>query len=483
MSLVTRCPACATTFKVVRDQLRISEGWVRCGRCSEVFDATQALQDIESGEALSVQAFATPKPPAPQASPPAAATSPSDPFGALQTGLDSFGQQQKAAGTADSAASEASVNSDPPASAASAAWPTSGSLDLRAQVAPAEPNAPSAPAAPHPPSALFSLKQPTRDASPAAEPAWRRIQITPEPQQAPAPPPLGLMADEPWPMRAASAAAEPAAPATSAVDAAVDAQLQKALRRARVQALREERKQRALQKKELAWAAPAPQEAAASSQTSLQQVPAGAQSPAGKVLMRGPTSEPVEPSADTLLDSTLYSAEFMESGPAPFEQRKPARGKPWLWALLALLAASVLALQWMHHERNALAASHSALRPVVESLCRIAACTLSAPRRIEAVRIDGSSFTPAREPGQFELLFTLRNATATAVAMPSIELSLLDGNERPVTRRVFHPADFGAPTQLAPRAERSAELRLLLQVPPDQRASPVVGYSMLAFYP
>lgn len=39
MSLVTRCPACTTTFKVVPDQLRIAAGWVRCGHCGEVFDA------------------------------------------------------------------------------------------------------------------------------------------------------------------------------------------------------------------------------------------------------------------------------------------------------------------------------------------------------------------------------------------------------------------------------------------------------------
>ena len=44
MSLITRCPACGTMFKVVPDQLRISEGWVRCGKCSEVFDAARNLQ-------------------------------------------------------------------------------------------------------------------------------------------------------------------------------------------------------------------------------------------------------------------------------------------------------------------------------------------------------------------------------------------------------------------------------------------------------
>lgn len=32
-------------FRVVPDQLRISEGWVRCGHCAEVFDATSHLAD------------------------------------------------------------------------------------------------------------------------------------------------------------------------------------------------------------------------------------------------------------------------------------------------------------------------------------------------------------------------------------------------------------------------------------------------------
>jgi len=44
MSLITRCPACGTMFKVVADQLKISQGWVRCGHCSEVFDAAAHLQ-------------------------------------------------------------------------------------------------------------------------------------------------------------------------------------------------------------------------------------------------------------------------------------------------------------------------------------------------------------------------------------------------------------------------------------------------------
>ena len=47
MSLATCCTACGTVFRVVQDQLKISEGWVRCGRCNEVFNALEGLFDLE----------------------------------------------------------------------------------------------------------------------------------------------------------------------------------------------------------------------------------------------------------------------------------------------------------------------------------------------------------------------------------------------------------------------------------------------------
>lgn len=43
MTLATRCPACGTAFRVVSDQLRVSSGWVRCGRCGSSFDALEHL--------------------------------------------------------------------------------------------------------------------------------------------------------------------------------------------------------------------------------------------------------------------------------------------------------------------------------------------------------------------------------------------------------------------------------------------------------
>lgn len=57
MSLITRCPACGTAFKVVADQLKISDGWVRCGHCQHVFDGHAYLQSLAQ--------MAQPLPPSP----------------------------------------------------------------------------------------------------------------------------------------------------------------------------------------------------------------------------------------------------------------------------------------------------------------------------------------------------------------------------------------------------------------------------------
>jgi predicted Zn finger-like uncharacterized protein len=64
MSYITRCPACTTAFKVVPDQLKISDGWVRCGHCHQVFDATLDLQPWQLGQPPSADASAPMDPPA-----------------------------------------------------------------------------------------------------------------------------------------------------------------------------------------------------------------------------------------------------------------------------------------------------------------------------------------------------------------------------------------------------------------------------------
>lgn len=48
MSLVTRCPSCATAFSVQASQLAAHSGTVRCGKCGELFNGVAAL--VEQAE-------------------------------------------------------------------------------------------------------------------------------------------------------------------------------------------------------------------------------------------------------------------------------------------------------------------------------------------------------------------------------------------------------------------------------------------------
>jgi predicted Zn finger-like uncharacterized protein len=71
MSLATRCTACGIAFRVVQDQLRVSEGWVRCGQCREVFNALEQLFDLDRDGWPAPPRARPPAPAAPDASSPA----------------------------------------------------------------------------------------------------------------------------------------------------------------------------------------------------------------------------------------------------------------------------------------------------------------------------------------------------------------------------------------------------------------------------
>ncbi len=85
MNLATRCPQCGTVFRVAEDQLLSSEGWVRCGRCNGVFDATEVLFDIDTNAPMRLAMMDEPVagPPATGAPSPADALPDDAPFESL----------------------------------------------------------------------------------------------------------------------------------------------------------------------------------------------------------------------------------------------------------------------------------------------------------------------------------------------------------------------------------------------------------------
>lgn len=52
MALVTRCPSCATTFRVTPPHLQAHGGDVRCGHCAQVFNGFATLMTIQDSEAM-----------------------------------------------------------------------------------------------------------------------------------------------------------------------------------------------------------------------------------------------------------------------------------------------------------------------------------------------------------------------------------------------------------------------------------------------
>jgi predicted Zn finger-like uncharacterized protein len=385
MSLVTRCPACATTFKVVRDQLRISDGWVRCGRCSQVFDATLDLHE------------------APEAAP-----------------------------------AQPAMNIE-----------EADFLDDEHETVP-----PSAEAVP------ANLLPPLPDlVLPAASVASNLL------------PMVGIVADEPWPERPMPVAQEhgvaplptlppfpnidltlPATPPAArdplaAADDSGNAQLQKALRRARAKIAK----------------AKARDEDRAAARESAPVVLAA--------------SEP-EPPADAARRTPRPASDAIEA--PTFWRREAVR--PSLLAAV-VLAAILLVVQVLLQERDLIVARQPALRPALAALCSLAGCELSALRQIGEITIDGASFAREKSSDAYRLSFTLRSAATVPLAMPAVELSLLDTQEQAVVRRVLMPAEFGAPPVLAARAERSASLPLALTGAEAAALPPIAGYRVVAFYP
>jgi predicted Zn finger-like uncharacterized protein len=138
-----------------------------------------------------------------------------------------------------------------------------------------------------------------------------------------------------------------------------------------------------------------------------------------------------------------------------------------------------LVLQVSNHFHDTMAAQWPSLRPALATWCTFARCRIEAPRRIEDVTVESSTFAlAAPNTDSFKLAIVLRNRGNLPVVMPSIDLQLTDAAGQLVARRALDPADFNiANPVMAPGSE--APLQMLLSAG-NKRVS---GYTVEAFYP
>jgi predicted Zn finger-like uncharacterized protein len=190
-----------------------------------------------------------------------------------------------------------------------------------------------------------------------------------------------------------------------------------------------------------------------------------------------PVSEPdpIEPAGRRNPDpSFMRPAATSDS----FWSRRPVRIGLFL---LVIVLGALLVAQVLVQERNRIAQLEPATRPVLAALCALARCELGPLQQIESIVIDSSSFGRLRADN-YRLAFSLRNTAPVGIAMPAIELSLTDTQDKALIRRVLLPAEFGAPAAFVTAdSEWNGNLTLSVRQAPDNER--IAGYRLLAFYP
>ena len=151
-----------------------------------------------------------------------------------------------------------------------------------------------------------------------------------------------------------------------------------------------------------------------------------------------------------------------------------------LWTACAVLVAG-LGCQWIYQDHDRLAASRPQWRPALDSICDVLQCSIAPLQQIESIAIDSAAFSKG-EPGRYRLSFTLKNTANLMLAMPNIELTLTDVQDRVVVRRVISPPELlAAADHLAANSDWHVMVNLRIQTEASSPA--VVGYRLLAFYP
>jgi predicted Zn finger-like uncharacterized protein len=526
MSLATSCPSCGTVFRVVQDQLKVSEGWVRCGHCQEVFNALEGLFDLARREPGSTTR------PSPDLAIPAT-DDPHDPAWA-ETRPAMFSGQRTPAAIARAAADSHRVEIS---TRRSGTWdPTV--QDSGHSLAPTEPDP-------------GTWRTTSGDTTPSTVPmAPLPIDPAPEPieDRTTDPGEDSLLAPDPGP----ATTEEPDYQATTlefrseAFSAFAAARLQRqggpdvdlsqlTPASAATSGPTVEAQPEPIAAPAAALPAPAPSVPAATSDP-VAPAPIAAQPPSAtpddleKTLDLSANDEPIRPAVPAALptdtpeiasatQSLLPDAAPVTTDLAPAIPAEPSREvpppappdasaepertgpetifptpefvrradsaarwqQPWVRGMLAIFAigtSALLAGQAAYHWRDLAAARWPAARPLLEQLCHPQRCELKAPRQLDALVVDSTTLTrPPGTEGSFVLGVTLHNRVDYTIAAPHIELSLTDMRGNVVVRRVLAPSDFHQGETLVAQSDAAWSLAFTTT---DAR---IVGYTLAAFYP
>ena len=128
---------------------------------------------------------------------------------------------------------------------------------------------------------------------------------------------------------------------------------------------------------------------------------------------------------------------FLQEGASP-----PRRRISVALVLAVLIAAMLLVLQLIVGFRAELLARWPGTRPALAALCVPFQCTAGWPTRADLLAVVSSELLAIPGTTALELTAVVRNRGGFRVALPAIEVTLTDIQNRIVARRIFAPADY-----------------------------------------
>jgi predicted Zn finger-like uncharacterized protein len=123
------------------------------------------------------------------------------------------------------------------------------------------------------------------------------------------------------------------------------------------------------------------------------------------------------------------------------ESRRP-RGFSIFFGGGSVVLTVVLLLQTAVLFRTELITRWPQLRPTLVQLCDLYGCSVGWPTRSELLAVVGTELQAIPGTDMLELTAVVRNRASFRVALPAVEITLTDTNNRTVARKVFAPVDY-----------------------------------------
>ncbi len=172
--------------------------------------------------------------------------------------------------------------------------------------------------------------------------------------------------------------------------------------------------------------------------------------------------------------------EFVARSRSVQQRRGTLRKLQYAAGALLMMAALVQSIYLLHDQ---LAARLPASRPVWDALCSVLGCRVEFPAQIDAVSIESNELIALPSlKNNFSLNLLLRNHSSLPQRWPAIELTLLDGNDRPLVRRVFSPVEY-LPATMPVKAGFAQNTEQTTRIKFESSQQKAANYRVVLFYP